>query len=257
MPSRSKPLQRRSNRVVSITRSPPAERAAPAGRTKHAFLGGIALVAITWIVYAQVGQFQFVNYDDDDYVALNEHVQNGLSWGTIRWATTSLDAANWHPLTWISHSLDWELFADRPAGHHFSSVLFHSLNVLILFLGLAHVTGRAGRSFVVAALFAVHPINVESVVWVSERKNVLCTFFFLLALIAYGWYARKPGVRRYLAVLMLFTFGLMSKPYLRLGLLLYHSGRPADGLMACRRALAIQPDSRLIESVIRNPSTEK
>jgi len=179
---------------------------------KRTLLGGIALVLLTWILYAQVSHFDFVNLDDDDYVASNVHVQAGLTWDTLRWAATSREASNWHPLTWISHSLDWGLFGGNPAGHHLTSVLFHSLDVLILFLGLTRVTGRSGRSLVVAALFAVHPLNVESVAWIAERKSVLSAFFFLLALVAYGWYGRKPGLARYLMVLGLFILALGSKP---------------------------------------------
>jgi hypothetical protein len=121
-------------------------------------------------------------------------------------------AANWHPLTWLSHALDYQLFALNPAGHHFDSVLIHALNAVLLFLLLGWATKRVGPSLLVAALFAVHPINVESVAWVAERKNVLSTLFFFLAIGAYGWYARKPDWRRYLLVAALFAAGLMAKP---------------------------------------------
>ena len=109
-------------------------------------------------------------------------------------------AANWHPLTWLSHALDYQLFALNPAGHHLDSVLIHALNAVLLFLLLVWGTKRVGPSLLVAALFAVHPLNVESVAWVAERKNVLSMLFFLLAIGAYGWYARKPDWRRYLLV---------------------------------------------------------
>ncbi len=130
----------------------------------------------------------------------------------VRWAFTSTTAANWHPLTWLSHALDYQLFALNAAGHHLDSLLIHALNVVLLFLLLAWITRRTGPSLVVAALFALHPINVESVAWVAERKNVLCTLFFLLAIGAYAWYAQRPNWRRYLLVMALFAAGLMAKP---------------------------------------------
>ena len=150
--------------------------------------------------------------DDRDYVTANAHIHDGLSWSTIKWAFTSTEAANWHPLTWLSHALDYQLFALNPAGHHFDSVLIHAFNAALLFLLLAWVTKRVGPSLLVAALFAVHPLNVESVAWVAERKNVLSTLFFLLAIGAYVWYAQKPEWRRYLLVAALFAAGLMAKP---------------------------------------------
>ncbi len=119
---------------------------------------------------------------------------------------------NWHPLTWLSHALDYSLFHQNPTGHHFTSLLIHTANAVLLFLLLAFATGRAGPSLLASLLFALHPINVESVAWVAERKNVLSTFFFLAAIGAYGWYARKPNWQRYLAVAGLFALGLMSKP---------------------------------------------
>jgi len=125
---------------------------------------------------------------------------------------TSIEQANWHPLTWFSHALDYQLFALNPTGHHFTSLLLHTLNAVLLFLLLAWATGRAGPSLLVAALFALHPINVESVAWVAERKNVLCTFFFFGAIAAYWWYALRPNWQRYLIVAALFALGLMSKP---------------------------------------------
>jgi protein O-mannosyl-transferase len=128
------------------------------------------------------------------------------------WAFTSTAEANWHPLTWLSHMLDVQLFGLRPAGHHAQGVLWHAVNVVLLFLLLAKATGFMGRSAVVAGLFAVHPLNVESVAWVSERKTVLCTFFLLLALAAYGWYVKRPRASRYLLVALLFALGLMAKP---------------------------------------------
>ena len=162
--------------------------------------------------YNPVNRHPFVNYDDDRYVIDNLHVHNGLNWDTITWAFTAREQGNWHPLTWMSHALDYQLFRQNPAGHHFTSLLIHAVNAVLLFLLLMYATRRLGPSLFVAALFALHPINVESVAWVAERKNVLSTFFFFAALIAYCWYVRKPDWRRYLAFAGLFVLGLMSKP---------------------------------------------
>jgi tetratricopeptide (TPR) repeat protein len=166
----------------------------------------------TVALYSPVSGHRFLIFDDHDYVTANPHVHQGLSWSTIQWAFTSTELANWHPLTWLSHALDYQLFGSNPTGHHFDSVLIHALNVLLLFLLLNWVTRRAGPSLLVAALFAAHPLNVESVAWVAERKNVLSTFFFLSAIVCYVWYAQKPDWRRYLLLAALFAMGLMAKP---------------------------------------------
>ncbi len=179
---------------------------------KRAFVLSLLLVVFTLALYNQVSHFPFINYDDDRYVYENPHVQAGLTWSTITWAVKSTEEANWHPLTWMSHALDCELFGLNAGGHHFSSVLLHAVNVVLLFLLLWRATRRLIPSFFVAALFALHPINVESVVWIAERKNVLSTMFFLLTLAAYGWYALRPGWQRYLAVVALFAAALASKP---------------------------------------------
>jgi len=173
----------------------------------------LVLAIATFVLYSPVLGHPFIfNYDDDGYVIDNAHVHNGLTWATVTWALTSTEVSNWHPLTWLSHALDCQLYGLNPAGHHLTNVLFHVLNVVLLFLLLARATGAVGRSFLVAALFASHPFNVESAAWVAERKNVLSTFFFLLTLGAYGWYALKPDVKRYLAVAILFVLALASKP---------------------------------------------
>ena len=139
----------------------------------------------------------FINYDDRDYVYENAQVKSGLSWTTVEWAFTTTHAANWHPLTWLSHALDCQLFGVRAGPAHDVNVLFQALNAVLLFWVLLRATGFAGRSFMVAALFALHPINVQSVAWVAERKNLLSMMFFLLALGAYGWYASRPRLGRY------------------------------------------------------------
>ncbi len=176
------------------------------------WLLGLLLVVATLALYYPVHHHPFVNYDDSIYVTENPHVQTGLDWDTVKWAFTTYDAGNWHPLTWLSHTLDCQLFELNPAGHHDVNLLLHVLNVLLLFWVLQQATGFAGRSFMVAALFALHPINVQTVAWVAERKNVLSMLFFLLALGAYTWYARRPGVGRYAVVALLFALGLMAKP---------------------------------------------
>jgi protein O-mannosyl-transferase len=171
-------------------------------------------MVFTLALYNQANHFPFISYDDDRYVSENPHVRAGITWNTVTWALTSTDEANWHPLTWMSHALDCQLFGLNPGGHHLSNILLHAVNVVLLFLLLWRATRRLGPSFFVAALFALHPINVESVAWVAERKNVLSTMFFLLTLGAYGCYALKPGWKRYLAVAALFAAGLASKPML-------------------------------------------
>ncbi len=173
---------------------------------------GLLLLVVTAAVYLQVHRHPFVNLDDDGYVTQNAHVNTGLHWSTFGWALTTYYASNWHPLTWISHALDCQLFGVNPAGMHDENVLLHMINVVLLFWVLWKATGYAGRSLMVAALFALHPINVESVAWIAERKTMLSMLFFLLALGAYRWYACKPRVGRYIGLTLLFMLGLMSKP---------------------------------------------
>jgi protein O-mannosyl-transferase len=192
--------------------SPEVAAVDPTPTRKQALLLVVPLVALTLALYLRVAWHPFINFDDGPYVFENSHVRSGLNWQTVRWSFTSFDAANWHPLTWLSHTLDYQLYGLHAGGHHLTSLLLHVTNVVLLYLLLLRVTGAKWRSFLVAALFAVHPLNVESVAWVAERKNLLCTFFFLLALGAYGWYSRKPGVWRYLIVAALFGLGLASKP---------------------------------------------
>lgn len=172
----------------------------------------LLLAVVTLALYNPVNRHPFANYDDDRYVTENVHVRQGLTADTFTWALTSTDQANWHPLTWMSHALDCSLFRLNPAGHHFTSVLLHTVNVMLLFLLLVWATKRLAPSLFVAALFAVHPINVESAAWVAERKNVLCTTLFFLTFWAYGWYVRRPDWKRYLTVAALFLAGLASKP---------------------------------------------
>src|SRR6202790_5376466 len=172
----------------------------------------LLLAAVVLMFYSPLGHNGFINYDDDVYITANPHVRAGLTWATLKWAFTTYDQGNWHPLTWVSHALDGELFGLNPAGSHYVNVLLHAANAVLLFLLLQSATGFRWRSLMVAALFALHPINVESVAWASERKNVLSMTFFLLALYAYDWYARKPEVRRYALVAFVFALGLLAKP---------------------------------------------
>jgi hypothetical protein len=179
---------------------------------KWGFALALLLIVAAVALYHPVKRYPFLNYDDPEYVIRNYQIQSGLDRDTAEWAFTSFYSSNWHPLTWMSHALDVQLFRLDPSGHHDTNVLLHALNAALLFWVLWRATGYAGRSFMVAALFALHPINVESVAWISERKNVLSMLFFLLALGAYRWYALKPRGDRYLAVACLYALGLMAKP---------------------------------------------
>ena len=171
-----------------------------------------SLFLVTLILYSPTFNSGFVNYDDPAYVTSNAHVLQGLSRRNISWAFTATVEANWHPLTWISHMADVQLFGTNPRGHHAVSVLLHALNVVLLFFVLRRSTAYLLRSALVAALFAVHPLNVECVAWVAERKSLLSMFFLLLAVAAYGWYASKRGWGRFAVVLLLFALGLAAKP---------------------------------------------
>jgi len=173
---------------------------------------GLLLIAGTLALYNSVRSHDFVNYDDKDYILNNSHVTGGLTWETVRWSLTATEQANWHPLTWLSHALDCQLFGLDAGYHHITSLLLHVLNALLLFLLLQRATAALWRSFLVAAMFAWHPFNVQSVAWAAERKNLLSTLFFLLTIGAYGWYAKKPGWQRLTAVVGLFVLALASKP---------------------------------------------
>jgi Flp pilus assembly protein TadD len=173
-----------------------------------------ALIAITWAVFGQTLGHGFVNFDDPLYVSENDHVRAGLNWHGVVWAFTHIHSHNWHPLTTMSHMLDCQLFGLRPGAHHFVNVLLHSVNVVLLFVLLAQITERPWSSGFVAAIFAIHPLRVESVAWISERKDVLSGLFFVLTLFAYFYYTRKPNLGRYVTMSILFACGLMSKPML-------------------------------------------
>jgi tetratricopeptide (TPR) repeat protein len=206
------------------------------------WLAYILLGLLTVFAYCRVVQYPFTNYDDTGYITENPHVQTGLSSSTIMWSLSSFEQSNWHPLTWVSHAVDYQLYGLDAGGHHATGLLLHLANVFLFFFLLRKATGDSSKSFFASALFALHPINVQSVAWIAERKNVLSTFFLLLALAAYGWYASAPdqsafrqkrsgnaGVpdfsllrevgfwanrRRYALVVLALACGLASKPML-------------------------------------------
>jgi protein O-mannosyl-transferase len=190
----------------------PPEAAPLKANLRLAALLALSLALGSLLLYLPALSNGFVNYDDPDYVTANAHVLQGLNAPNIKWAFgTDNPAANWHPLTWISHMLDIQLFGLQPRGHHANSVLLQTCDVVLLFVVLLVMTSRPWPSAAVAALFAVHPINVESYAWVAERKAVLSVFFMLLTLITYAWYAKRTSLLRYLAVAALFLCALMSK----------------------------------------------
>jgi len=170
------------------------------------------LILAVFIVYGQAIHFDFNNYDDNLYVTENQQVQAGLTVKGLCWAFTTAHASNWHPLTWLSHMLDCELYGLNPMGHHWTNIQIHMANTLLLFFILFKMTGELWRSAFVAALFALHPLHVESVAWVAERKDLLCAFFWMLSIWAYLRYIIKPTTVRYMLLIIFFICGLMSKP---------------------------------------------
>ena len=201
----------------------------------------LLLALATIALYNSVTRAPFLNFDDQVYVTDNPQVRAGLTWNTVVWAFRTPKAFDWHPITWLSYALDWQIFGLDPAGYHTINILLHAANAVLLFLLLEGATGLAWRSLAVSALFALHPINVESVAWISERKTVLSMLFFLLALAAYGWYTRRPRIGRYLVVTLAYVLGLMSKAqvitfpfalllldYWPLGRLAPHPARPHE-----------------------------
>ena len=165
-------------------------------RNQLAALVCLALAVVTAALYLPMTHYGFINFDDDDYITNNSHVQAGLTRVGVIWAFQTGAAANWHPLTWLSHMLDCQLYGLYPGGHHSTNLIFHVVNTLLLVLWLRQLTGALWRSALVAALFAWHPLHVESVAWAAERKDVLSTFFWMLTLIAYTRYAQRvTGVR--------------------------------------------------------------
>ena len=172
------------------------------------------LVIATLAVYWQINYHEFINFDDSLYILKNQRVQKGLTSESISWAFSFTDIAYWHPLTWLSHMLDCQIYGLIPGMHHRTSLIFHIINSILLFFVLQKMTGTLWRSAFVAALFALHPLHVESVAWIAERKNVLSTFFWMLTMLAYVHYTTRPSLYRYLLTLLLLMLGLMAKPML-------------------------------------------
>lgn len=225
---------------------------------------GALLVVVTLLLYLPVVHHEFLNgWDDDDYITANMHVRSGFTRTNVTWAFTSFDMSNWHPVTWLSHMLDCQLFGLNSGAQHYVNALLHAANVLLLFWILQRATAALWRSFVVAALFAVHPLNVETVAWVAQRKSLLSAFFSLLTVAAYGWYIRRCGWKRYLAVVSAFALALMSKPMavsLPLALLLfdYWPLQRLEELPFARRwaRLVLEKTPLLLMSVVSSVFTE-
>jgi protein O-mannosyl-transferase len=218
-------VRHRSARSIRDRRFPnrrgclPVFAKATAREGKHASLRPVlliclGLITLTWLVFGQTLGYDFVNFDDHVYVYENPQITHGLTVDSVIGAFTHAHARNWHPLTTISHMLDCQLFGLKAGGHHFTNVLLHTIAVLLLFVVLKQMTGAIWQSAFVAAVFAVHPLHVESVAWVAERKDVLSAVFFMLTMGAYVRYVRRPSSGRYLAVAVLFALGLMCKPML-------------------------------------------
>ncbi len=204
----------RSANAAPDSAGPAASRPAPSEVYAASAVCACLLLAVA-AVFAQTANFQFVNYDDDKYVYENPHVKGGVTAEGIAWAFTSTRASNWHPLTWLSHMLDCQFYGSHAGGHHLTNVALHALTAIVLFLVLWRMTFNLWPSAFVAAVFATHPLRVESVAWVAERKDVLSGLFFMLTLWAYLGYVRHTfSLGRYLSVIILFGLGLMSKPML-------------------------------------------
>jgi len=172
-----------------------------------------ALVLLLWATFGQAIHYRFVNFDDDVYVYNNEHVTGGVTKAGAQWAFTHVHSSNWHPITWLSHMLDCQIYGLNPAGHHFTNILLHAITCILLFLLLRRMTRFLWRSAFVAAVFAIHPLRAESVAWVAERKDVLSGLFFVLTMAAYVWYARRTwSLGRYGVVVVMFSLALMAKP---------------------------------------------
>jgi Flp pilus assembly protein TadD len=172
----------------------------------------VLISAAIIVAYWPVQHYDLISLDDIDYITGNPYVKAGLTWQSFSWALKDVHTGYWHPLTWVSHMLDYQIFGSRVGGHHWTNVIFHIANSILLYMILKRVSGSAWKSAFVAALFAVHPLNVESVAWVSERKNVLCTFFWFAGMWSYAYYLERPTLYRYFLILMAFSLGLMSKP---------------------------------------------
>ncbi len=180
----------------------------PAEKVKMAY---VVLAAVTLAVFWQVSQFGFINLDDPVYVIKNHPIHSGITWESIRWALSTTHAEFWHPLTWISLMLDYQLFGLNAGGYHMTNLIFHIMSAMLLFCLFHRLTGAIGKSTFVAAFFAFHPLHVESVAWIAERKDVLSAFFWMLTLCLYVYYTKNQNIQRYLLVVFSFALGLMSK----------------------------------------------
>jgi hypothetical protein len=211
-PVKKKTVSRSSPAVAQDARAPRASATPPLDENRLFWAIATGLVAACFLIYAQTGSHEFINYDDPNYVINNANVNRGLTASGIVWAFRTFDFYYWQPLTWISHMIDCQLFGLNAGRHHLVNVGLHAANTVLLFLAFWQFTGALWRSALLAALFAVHPLRVESVAWVAERKDVLSGLFWMLTLIAYGRYVRKPSPARYAAVAGTFLCGIMSKP---------------------------------------------
>ena len=206
-------MPRRSNNRIGQKKV--AALQPPASRERWLLLGVcVSLVTLTWVVFGQTVHFDFINFDDGDYVYKNPEVARGLTLAGVAWSFTHMHAANWHPVTWISHMLDCQLYGLSPGGHHLSNVIIHAATVILLFFVLRRMTSDLWPSAFVAAISAIHPLRVESVAWIAERKDMLSGLFFMLTIAAYIRYTRRPSIWSYGLLLLSLALGLMSKPML-------------------------------------------
>ncbi len=199
-------------RRVATREIPPEHGTLTRSRLAHPLVVATGLIILNVLVYASLRRFELVNWDDPTYVTENPIVLGGLSWSSVWWAMTTGHSPYWHPMTWLSHLLDITLFGTDAGMYHVTNLLFHIANTVLVFELFRRMTGDTGRSAFVAAIFAVHPLHVESVAWVAERKDVLSTFFWVLTILAYVAYVRRPAWTRYVAMLVLYALALMSKP---------------------------------------------
>jgi len=240
--------ERDARSAAARSKRPGAARAAPAGQRMWVVVVCAVLAIATFTVYGQIARHDFIVFDDNEYIYENPHITTGLTPANIQWAFTAYYSNNWHPVTWISHMLDCQLFGLQPGAHHLMGAFLHVLNALLVFLLLRRMTGALWRSAFVAAAFALDPMHVESVAWGSERKDVLSTLFGLGTIWAYVSYAQRPALPRYVVVIGLFALGIMAKPMLvtlPFVLLLLDwwplgrfSGAPASVLRPPKRTLA-------------------
>ena len=182
------------------------------GGGRLSYVVGILIACCTLLVYSQALDHQFLSFDDDVYVTANQHIREGFTGNSIYWALTSLTGGNWHPLTWFSHIIDYKLYGLNPAGHHATNIVVHTASSLLLLVFLTRTTGSIWQSSFVAAVFALHPLHVESVAWIAERKDVLCAFFWFASLIFYSRYSERGSTTAYAAALSMYALALMSKP---------------------------------------------